>query len=685
MAARAGGTDLILPIAVLAMVGMLMFPLPSAVLDVLLICNITFSLTLLLSAVYLSEPERFTALPTVLLLSTLFRLGLNISTTRQLLANGQAPETVVTFGNFLVQGNLVVGAVLFAIITLVQFLVIAKGAERVAEVAARFTLDAMPGKQMSIDADIRAGLLSLLDAKQKRAALQRESKLYGALDGAMKFVKGDAIAGLCITVVNCCGGLFIGITQHKLSAAEALSRYTLYTVGDGLVSQIPALLVAVAAGIAVTRVSEDEHSFVGREVFSQIAREPQALAAASIVTALMACVPGLPALPFAGCTIVLGVTAMHRRRNLSLAEKNRSGTEFRPKLYSDVLLRLSPQAVLALQNLGTFADSIQRLRAEFFQTQGLLLPDVQFEIDHARAGLAAELEFRGNVLASIAPEVRFSSEASESGPQLNNSAQCGCEAEFADRITEALRTNCMQLRCEFCDDAATRQLLEVHRATSEELSNALIPDVLSVTELTAILRQLVREHVAVRDLRVILQAIAEHAVAADRGIIGENEVFDRFTVTQDVLRGLSVGRSEGHKSGGAEVLASVRVALKRTITRLVCGSQTELACWILDPELDADLARSEAAGLPLDPISTDVLGGEIAELSRATLASAPVVITSRFARMRTVRICAAESVTAHVICAEELLPGIDVNLLGVVSCNLPERGERGSEHVQQLQ
>ena len=239
--------DLLLPLILLLVVGMMIFPLPVLLLDFLLVCNITLSLSLLLGSVYLLEPERFTSLPTVLLLATLFRLGLNISTTRQVLGEGTAPDVVAAFGRVVISGNLVVGIVIFLIVALVQFLVIAKGAERVAEVAARFTLDAMPGKQMAIDADIRAGILSLSEARDRRKDLQRGSRLYGALDGAMKFVKGDAIAGLIITGINMVGGFFVGIVQRGLDVFTAAHRYTIFTICDGLVSQLPALLTAVAA------------------------------------------------------------------------------------------------------------------------------------------------------------------------------------------------------------------------------------------------------------------------------------------------------------------------------------------------------------------------------------------------------------------------------------------------------
>jgi len=251
----------LLPLTVISVVAMILFPLPYQLLDIMLAANFAFCIILLLSSLFVSESDRFTSLPTILLLSTLFRLGLNISSTRLILSGSAVPDMIIAFGQFVVAGSTIVGLVIFAIISIIQFVVIAKGSERVAEVAARFTLDAMPGKQMSIDADMRAGLLSLSEAREKRRELHRESKLYGALDGAMKFIKGDAIVGLLIIIVNISAGFLIGVIRDGMPVFKALERYTLLTIGDGLVSQIPAVLVSIAAGIVITRVSEKRGVF----------------------------------------------------------------------------------------------------------------------------------------------------------------------------------------------------------------------------------------------------------------------------------------------------------------------------------------------------------------------------------------------------------------------------------------
>ena len=251
-------SDAALAALVLAMVGMMIIPLPTWLLDILIATNVSLAVLMMLVAMYISSGLQFTAFPTILLVTTLYRLALNVSSTRLILLQADAGEVINAFGNFVVQGNYVVGAVVFLILTLIQFLVIAKGSERVAEVGARFTLDAMPGKQMSIDAELRSGAIGQDEARGKRELLQRESQFYGAMDGAMKFVKGDAIASIVVTVINILGGLTIGVAMRNMSAADAIRVYGLLTIGDGLVSQIPALLISTAAGLVVTRVASEE-------------------------------------------------------------------------------------------------------------------------------------------------------------------------------------------------------------------------------------------------------------------------------------------------------------------------------------------------------------------------------------------------------------------------------------------
>ena len=309
-------SDILLALMLMGIIFMIILPLPIFLIDMLIVINLTIALVLLMMAVYVSTPLDFASFPSVLLLSTLFRLALSISTTRLILLNADAGKVIDTFGNFVVAGNLIIGMVIFLIITVVQFIVVTKGAERVAEVSARFSLDAMPGKQMSIDGDMRAGVIDMDEARMRRSRVEKESQMYGSMDGAMKFVKGDAIAGIIIIAVNLIGGLSVGIFQNGLSLAEAANLYSILTIGDGLVSQIPGLIIALTAGIIVTRVdSEDSDSNLADNISGQIGNKPRSILVAGGIVALFAFVPGFPVTAFLLVSFTLmGIGAVIQRR-----------------------------------------------------------------------------------------------------------------------------------------------------------------------------------------------------------------------------------------------------------------------------------------------------------------------------------------------------------------------------------
>jgi type III secretion protein V len=299
--------DIGLAVLVMLVVGMMIVPMPPFVLDLLLVLNISISMIMLLISMYIPDALRLASFPTIILVTTMFRLALNVSSTRLILLEAHAGEVIASFGKFVVRGNFVVGAVIFLVLMLINFLVISKGSERVAEVAARFTLDAMPGKQMSIDADLRAGAFDLDEARRKRIDLGRESQLFGSMDGAMKFVKGDSIAGLIITAINIIAGIIIGVTQKDMTAAEAVETYSILTIGDGLVSIIPALLMSICAGLIVTRVaSEEEGNNLGMDLASQVLAQPKAFMIAGTFVFIMGCIPGLPFVPFTVSALGIG-------------------------------------------------------------------------------------------------------------------------------------------------------------------------------------------------------------------------------------------------------------------------------------------------------------------------------------------------------------------------------------------
>jgi flagellar biosynthesis protein FlhA len=307
---------MVLPAAVVLVVAVMILPLPSTLLDVLIVVNMSIAIAILLVSMNVTKALEFSAFPSLLLIVTLFRLGLNVATSRAVLSDGHAGDVIATFGSIVVGGSLVVGLVIYLILTLVQFVVISNGSGRVAEVTARFTLDAMPGKQMAIDADLNAGIIGEDEARARRKEVADEADFYGAMDGASKFVKGDAIAGLVITAVNLIGGFLIGVVQLGMPVSEAITKYSLLTVGDGLVSQIPALLVSIAAGLIVTRSAGG--SDLGSDVFAQFYKQKSALRAAGIVVLLMAVVPGLPKIPF----VVVGVTLIVLANRLPVFSKD---------------------------------------------------------------------------------------------------------------------------------------------------------------------------------------------------------------------------------------------------------------------------------------------------------------------------------------------------------------------------
>ncbi len=587
---------MIVPIAVLAVVGMMVFPLPGSVLNILLVFNISFALALLVSSIYLSEPQKFTSLPTILLLATLFRLGLNISTTRQILGSGSAPDIIVTFGNFVVRGNLVVGAVLFIIITLVQFMVIAKGAERVAEVAARFTLDAMPGKQMSIDADVRSGAISLEEAKERRRDLQRESRLYGALDGAMKFVKGDTIAGLVITIVNITAGLVVGVSQQGLSFVEAAQRYSLYTIGDGLVSQIPALLVAVAAGIAVTRVGDSESQLIGRDIVDQLSEEPQSLYTTAIVLATLSFVPGMSFPGFMTLACGFAWAARNAGRGQGQGGESSIGHSFSPKLHSPISLRISIEGTVALQQEKILPEIITSMRDRYFDTWGLVLPDISFDIDQEKAGICAVILLHGVEIECF---------------ELRSPAG---EVNFSMQVAAALADFVERYRVDLLSDTHVRMLLEVHHPSAEDLINNVVPELITVTELTQLLRSLLQERVPIKNMAVILQAVADAS---------------------------SVAKAQ---SGIAhsQLLSSVRMALRRTISKSCADSSWRLKAGLIASELDTQLVRDAERELTLHPRLIQVIAAEVKRFCEDS--TARVVLTSPRARLALAEILEQEGV-----------------------------------------
>lgn len=550
-------SDLMLAGLVMAILAILIIPLPPWVLDLFLAANITLSVTVMMTALYIPNALALAAFPSILLVTTLFRLGLNVASTRLILIDGYAGEVIQSFGKFVIKGEYVVGFVIFLIITIIQFIVVAKGAERVSEVSARFTLDALPGKQMSIDADLRAGIIDVAEARQKRDQISQESQFYGAMDGAMKFVKGDAIAGIIIAIINIAAGFAIGILNEGMTFAESARHYTLLTVGDGLVAQIPSLLIATAAGIITTRVasSTGEQSSLGREIGVQILAQPKAIAISAGLLFVLALVPGLPTVPFMVLSVISaslawGVSRTQEKKSIEAIRaevmgKGQNGQDApRLPLAVPVILETSPDVtrLVDVQVDGTrfIQELIPQMRDWLFTELGVLFPGVRVQGDAAQLPEGTYVVFVNEVpvmTGHVYPERRFLSDG------LDQAVLMGIEgieaetpngegkgwwipAEDAERLPHA---GALPMRA---DEYMAVHLAHVLRKHVDQLLGiqdvqnmldllenqgygalvaSVVPELVSLPRLTEILKRLLREEVSIRNMRAILEVLAEWA------------------------------------------------------------------------------------------------------------------------------------------------------------------------------
>jgi len=554
---RLGMSEMLMPGLMIGILGLMIMPLPTALLDFLLTLNITVSVVVLLTAIHVRRPLDFSVFPSLLLVTTLFRLGLNVSTTRLILLNGgtdgadAAGHIVQTFGNFVVGGNYVVGIVVFLILTLINFIVITKGSGRIAEVSARFTLDALPGKQMSIDSDLASGLLTQDEARARRAEVARETDFYGAMDGSSKFVRGDAIAGLVITGINILGGLFIGVAQNGLDFGDAAALYTVLTIGDGLVSQIPTLLISTAAGMVITRAAEE--SDLGGQVVKQTLTNRSVLYAAAGILAILVLVPGMPVLPF----VILGVGLVVAARRVKAktaagtgragaaqgaaakrAEKAKTEDEELAELIAVNVLQLEVGygliPVLSKAGNDTVVKRIAGLRKNLARELGIILPPVHVRdsadlganeyrllIHDVEAARATAMPDR--LLAMDPGDVRQkiqgieTIEAAFGLPALWIRTSQRTEAELAGYtvvepeavIITHLSVVLQRSAAKLLGREELGQLLEIVAQRNPKIVEELVPNVLSHAELLSVLRALLSEQVSIRDLRTVLEALAE--------------------------------------------------------------------------------------------------------------------------------------------------------------------------------
>lgn len=578
-----------LAVAVVLVIGLLVIPLPGVVLDLLLALSIGISLVVLLAAVYTTDPLEFSSFPSLLLLLTLFRLGLNVSSTRLILAEGHAGDVIKAFGEFVIGGNYAVGIVLFLILVGINFIVITKGAGRIAEVAARFTLDAMPGKQMAIDADLGAGLIDEAEARRRREEISRAADFYGAMDGSGKFVKGDAIAGLVITAINLVGGFFIGVVQRGMPFDRALSQYTILTVGDGLVSQIPALVVSTAAGIMVTNAGGGTR--MGPTLASQLSAHPRALWITAGVLTTFGLAPGLPMLPFlalGGGTALLARAAaaaekarVLRAEEVEVAERQKELPSTPDPMHD--LIQVDPielevgYALIPLVDERQGGDLLERiglLRKQAAQELGILVPAIRIRDDIRLPANEYVLKLRGAEVARGEVMPRFLMALDTGGviapvegletvdpsfgmPARWISANRRLDAEsygyvvvepstvVATHLMEVLKANAGEL----LGRQDVQEMVETLKRTHPALVEDILPAKVSLGTLHRVLQRLLRERVPIRDLVTILEALGDAAETTKdpealteqvRRALG-NVIARQYMDADGTVRGITVG------------------------------------------------------------------------------------------------------------------------------------------------
>jgi type III secretion protein V len=685
VASRRG--DLAIATIVLVAIMMMIIPLPTPIVDLLITANIAASVLILLVAFYISEPLEVSALPSVVLIATLFRLAITITTTRLILLQADAGEIISAFGNFVVGGNLAVGLVIFIIITVAQFVVITKGAERVAEVAARFSLDALPGKQMSIDSDLRGGDIDQAEARRQRRRLGQESHLYGAMDGAMKFVRGDAIAGIVIIMVNLIGGLAIGSVQHGLSLSAAAQTYSLLTVGDGLVAQIPALLVSVAAGTVVTRVASAEKLDLGTEISQQLLGDPRALFLGAAIMVGLAFIPGFPTPAFLTLSIVLagggywsnrrravapaGPTAVAAQRNLegkaapalpqsALAEGVAKSGRYR------IAACVGPRLAVRVTPEG-FSERVAQVRHHLSADLGIEAPAVQLRVDegvepdHFKIELEGVPILEGDIPAdcllvdSDPVDLELLAIPFDAGPRIDSRRPAAWvdhrhqETLAAARIeffgpTEVLSKWLQQVvrrnATQFIGVQETRELVARTDKEYPELMKEVLK-ALTLQKIAEILRRLLEENVPIHNLRLIFEAMVEWAPRE-----------------QDTI-----------------VLAEyIRIALRRQICYRCADRNRVIVAYMLERAVEEVLrssVRPTAVGAFLS--IADSAARPIVERIRRAFAAAPdtlpVVLTSMDVRRHLRNLLVRNELDVAVLSYQELVPEFSIQPLAAVAGN----------------
>ncbi|MCC2686011.1 MAG: flhA [Paenibacillaceae bacterium] len=672
--------DLIILIGIIGIVLMMVVPIPLWLLSMLLIINISIALTIILVGMNTQDALEFSIFPSLLLITTLFRLALNVSTTRNILANGEAGNVVSTFGSFVAQGNIVVGFVVFLILVIVQFIVIVKGSERVAEVAARFTLDAMPGKQMSIDADLNSGLIDEKQARARRTKIEKEADFYGAMDGASKFVKGDAIAGIVILLINLVGGLIIGVTMHGMTIAEAGTTFSILTIGDGLVSQIPALLISTAAGIIITRATSEGN--LSHDITSQLFSYPKLLyvvAGTIAVLGIFTPIELITTLPIAG---LLALAAWKMQQNLQ--KKQVAETQMEEEQQIEEVR--SPESVINLlqvdpiefefgyglipladsQQGGDLLDRIILIRRQCALELGIVVPVIRIRDNIQLKPNEYIIKIKGNKVArgelllnhylamstgyddsSITgidtlepafglPALWIDEEMKEKA-ELSGYTVVDPPSVVATHLTEVIKRHCHEL----LGRQETRALIDNVKETYPALVDDLIPGILSIGEVQKVLIKLLKEKISIRDMVTILETLAD----------------------------------SGTYSKDPEILTEyVRQALSRQITQQFAADGDSLKVITISPTVEkkiADAVQQSEQGsyLALDLVTSQEIHQKVADQTTRLLQSGqqPIILASPTIRMYLRQLLERTMQDIPVLSYSELEPNVEIQSMGVVN------------------
>ena len=678
----ANNQDIALALCVVGILVVLIIPIPAGLLDVLLTANISVSVVILLATIYLQRPVEFAVFPSLLLILTLFRLSLNVASTRLILgANANAGEVIDAFGNFVTSGSYVVGFVIFCILVIIQFVVITKGAQRISEVAARFTLDAMPGKQMGVDADLNAGLITEAQARQRRHDIEREADFYGAMDGATKFVRGDAIAGIIITIVNILGGFVIGMAILQKPFMEALHTYTQLTIGDGLVTQIPALIVSTSAGLIVTRTATDEN--MGADFGKQLTRYPRAMAVAAVLLAIFGVVPGIPAAPFLLVAGLLGFGSYQAHQSIlrrqaaalqaDLDKEEEGRVQAAPK--TEDLLTVDPLKIELGYALIPLADPkqggdllarIQIIRQQTATKMGFIVPVIRVVDNMRLKPNEYRVRLRESNIASydLVPDQFLAMNPGlveeEIGGAVTKEPAFGLPAVWVTRddrdralrlgytIVEpsaVLATHLTELIMAHADELLSREdvqnLVKLVKDKAPSVVEELIPVHLTIGELQKVLHNLLRERVSIRNLEVILETLADYAPRTrDTELLSE---YCRHRLAREICAGYVDEQNALHV-----VTVDSRV-------------EQEL--------LDA-LQRSETGDyIPIDPRRADVIATNALQAvqSLVIMGHEPIVLASAAVRRYIKRIIERKQPRVVVLSYNEVDPAVHLESEGQVS------------------